>query len=309
METAVTGTKRLLVSPHARRLARERDIDLARLQGSGPGGRIIARDVDAAVALGTAQVGGPHAAPAGRIAPRPLTPDPAVEGSMERPSAPYAAGRELWGGRARADHRAIPQLTLSVDCRVDDLLMLRRHANATAPQSSRVSFTALLIKAWAMALRRAPAVNAHWTVGASKLNASCDVAVAVGTSHGECMPVVRHADIETLERITSVLREAVRRAQADATPDDTDGTATTVLYNIGGWPIDRLAVPIVTPYATALAVGAAARRPVVVDQRIEPATVMTCTLTSDPRVAAPADAAAALAAFKAIVETPRRLLA
>ena len=303
METAVTGTKRILVSPHARRLARERDIDLARLQGSGPGGRIIARDVDAAVALGTAQVAAPRAVPGGRIAPEQLTPDPAVDGSMDRLSVPHAAGRP------RTDHQAIPQLTLSVDCRVDDLLMLRRHAHATAPASGRVSFTALLVKAWAMALRRAPAVNAHWTVEGSRLNASCDVAVAVTTSHGECKLVVSHADIETLERITSVLREAARHAQAGATPHDTDGIATTVLYNMGGWTIDRLAVPIVIPYATALAVGVAARRPVVVDQRIEPATVMTCTLTSDQRVVAPADAATALAAFKAIVETPRRLLA
>ncbi len=288
---------RLFASPLARRLAERAGLDLGRIQGSGPKGRIVKRDVEAA-ATGGALIALPAATP--EAIPG--------EGYSEIPNTTM---RKVIAQRLMASKRDIPHFYLTIDCRLDALLDLRRELNAKAPQGEgayKVSINDFVVRAVALALRQVPAANATWTEDAVRRYRDIDVALAVATPGGLITPVIRNADNKGLADISREAKELAARAhQGKLMPEDYQGGGFTV-SNLGMFGIKEFAAIINPPQSCILAVGAGERRPVVSDGALAIATVMTCTLSVDHRSVDGAIGAEFLAAFKGLVEDPLTML-
>ena len=315
------GEARILASPLAKRLARQAGLDLANLSGSGPHGRIVKRDIEAA-ALATG--GTTTAAAKGQaIATRPqpaLAEVPAL--SDEKILALYDKGtyeivphdkmRRVIADRLTLAKQTIPHYYLSIDCRLDELLQARERMNAAAPREGprayKLSVNDFIIKAMALALQEVPAANATWTEGGMLRHKYSDVGVAVAVEGGLFTPVVHQAEIKSLSEISNEMRDLAERARKRRlAPHEYQG-GTTSISNLGMYGIKNFDAVINPPHATILAVGAAERRPVVEGGVMEAATVMNVTLSCDHRVVDGATGAALLAAFKAFIEDPVRML-
>jgi pyruvate dehydrogenase E2 component (dihydrolipoamide acetyltransferase) len=296
------GPERIFASPAARRLARERGLDLGGLRGSGPGGRIVMADVQGAPSR--PPLAAPRAMPA-LEAPPPAP--PACVPAEELEAIPHTAMRRVTAERLAEAKRTIPHFYLTIDCRLDELLALRREIKASGP-SSDPSVTDLLVRAVALAIRAVPAVNASFTERAVLRRRAVDVAVAVATRHGLITPVVREADHKGVLAIALEMKTLVERARdQQLSPDEYLGAGFT-LTNLGMYGIREFAAIINPPQACILAVGAGEPRPVVRDGAIAIATMMTCTLSADHRVVDGAIGAEFLQAFKSLVERPLALL-
>jgi pyruvate dehydrogenase E2 component (dihydrolipoamide acetyltransferase) len=314
--------ERILASPLARRLARLAALDLAGLKGSGPHGRIIKRDIEAALAAG----GG--AAPGARLARQEVAtvPRAAVAGipalSDEKILALYDRGtyeiiphdkmRKVIAERLTLAKQTIPHYYLSIDCRLDELLRARERMNAAAPHEGprayKLSVNDFIIKAMALALQEVPAANATWTEGSMLRHKYSDVGVAVAIDGGLFTPIVHHAEMKSLSEISNEMRDLAERARKRRlAPHEYQG-GTTSISNLGMYGIKSFDAVINPPHATILAVGAAERRPVLAGERVEPATIMSVTLSCDHRVVDGATGAALLGAFKAFIEDPVRML-
>jgi pyruvate dehydrogenase E2 component (dihydrolipoamide acetyltransferase) len=284
---------RVFASPVARRLARLHGVDLALLEGSGPGGRIVRRDVESAL----------EAAPAAlpRLAPAALPADAWEE-------IPHASMRRVIAQRLTESKQQVPHFYLTIDCRMDKLLALRQEINAALPQQ-KVSVNDFVVKAVAAAMASVPEVNAQWTDTALRRLRSIDVAVAVATPGGLLTPVVRQADGKSLGALSAEIRALAERArQGRLLPHEYQGGGFTV-SNLGMHGIREFAAILNPPQACILAVGACERRPVVEEgDRIVAASLMTCTLSVDHRVVDGAVGAAFLGAFKRLLESPLALL-
>lgn len=281
------GTRRF-ASPLARRLAAQWHVNLLEVQGTGPRGRIVRRDVEAA---------------------RDRAPVAAV------PQASRAAGRRVpHSGMRRAIARRlteskqqVPHFYLTVDCRMDALLALRAQANQGG--AVKLSVNDFIVRAAALALREVPEVNASWHDDAIEFHAGADISVAVATDGGLVTPIVRDADVKPLSAIAAEIVELAGRAKVNRLkPEEFTGGSLTV-SNLGMYGIKQFAAIINPPQAAILAVGAAERRPVVDDDgALKAATVMTVTLSADHRVVDGAVGARWLAAFRALIEAPVRIL-
>ncbi|CUJ36072.1 Dihydrolipoyllysine-residue succinyltransferase component of 2-oxoglutarate dehydrogenase complex [Achromobacter xylosoxidans] len=281
------GTRRF-ASPLARRLAAQWHVNLLEVQGTGPRGRIVRRDVEAA---------------------RDRAPVAAV------PQASRAAGRRVpHSGMRRAIARRlteskqqVPHFYLTVDCRMDALLALRAQANQGG--AVKLSVNDFIVRAAALALREVPEVNASWHDDAIEFHAGADISVAVATDGGLVTPIVRDADVKPLSAIAAEIVELAGRAKVNRLkPEEFTGGSLTV-SNLGMYGIKQFAAIINPPQAAILAVGAAERRPVVDDNGdLKAATVMTVTLSADHRVVDGAVGARWLAAFRALIEAPVRIL-
>ncbi|MCT4656119.1 MAG: pyruvate dehydrogenase complex dihydrolipoamide acetyltransferase [Cohaesibacter sp.] len=317
---------RLFSSPLARRLAKINDLDLAKISGTGPKGRIVKRDVDAALAAGTAKAGAaapqaaatPAAAPAA-AAPAPAAPsDDAIkalyeDGSYEEMA--HSGMRKVIAKRLQESKQTVPHFYLSLDVELDSLLSLRSQINGQATKdqdgkpSYKLSVNDFIIKGMAMALQKVPMANATWTEGSRLIHKHSDVGVAVAIPDGLFTPVVRKAELKSLSAISNEMKDMAARARdKKLAPEEYQG-GTTAVSNLGMFGIKNFSAVINPPHGTILAVGAGEKRPVVnKDGDLSVATVMSVTLSCDHRVVDGALGAELLAAFKDYLENPMGML-
>ncbi len=297
--------ERIFASPLARRLAAEAGLDLAAVAGSGPHGRIVKRDVEAAVAAGVAAPAPAAAAPAPAAAPPPVAP----EGAAPYTEVPHSTMRKVIAERLTYSKQAIPHYYLTVECALDTLLELRGTLNDKAGDDGvRLSVNDFIVRAVALALAKVPAVNASWGDDAMQIYERVDVCVAVATPNGLVTPVVRDAARKGLAAISTEVKELGARARdGKLMPEEYQGGGFTV-SNLGMFGIHEFAAIINPPQAGLLAVGAAEKRPVVKDGALAVATMMTCTLSADHRAVDGAVGAQFLQAFKGLIEDPLTML-
>ncbi|OAD17787.1 pyruvate dehydrogenase complex dihydrolipoamide acetyltransferase [Achromobacter insolitus] len=280
---------RLFASPLARRLAAQWHVDLLGVTGTGPHGRIVRRDVEAARDRAPASTAAPLA---GRAASR---------------RVPHTGMRRAIARRLTESKQNVPHFYLTVDCRMDALLALRAQANQGG--TVKLSVNDFIVRAAALALREVPEVNASWQEDAVEYHAGADISVAVATDGGLVTPIVRDADVKPLSAIAGEIVELAGRAKINRLkPEEFTGGSLTV-SNLGMYGISQFAAIINPPQAAILAVGAAEKRPVVDSEgQLVAATVMTVTLSADHRVVDGAVGARWLAAFRALIENPVRIL-
>jgi pyruvate dehydrogenase E2 component (dihydrolipoamide acetyltransferase) len=308
----------LFASPLARRLARDARLDLARIMGSGPHGRIVERDVKAAIAGGGAAASAPAAqapAPAASV-PQGMS-DATVKkffepGSFEE--IPHDSMRKTIARRLVEAKQTIPHFYLTVDCELDALLALREQINAAAPKDKdgkpayKVSVNDFVIKALALSLQRVPDANVTWTEAAMLKHTSSDVGVAVSIPGGLITPVIRKAETKTLSQISNEMKDYAARARArKLKPDEYQG-GTSAVSNLGMFGIKNFQAVINPPHATILAVGAGEQRVVVKKGEPAVATVMSVTLSTDHRAVDGALGAELISAFKVLIENPMGML-
>ncbi|MDX2157698.1 MAG: pyruvate dehydrogenase complex dihydrolipoamide acetyltransferase [Hyphomicrobiaceae bacterium] len=320
---------RVLASPLARRLARERGIDIARLTGSGPHGRIVQRDVEKAAreglspatpgggamargGAGTAVVTTPGAGGGQLVAAIPDDKILALYAKDSYEVAPHDGMRRVIAQRLTQSKQTVPHFYMSVDCVLDTLLAARERINAAAPKERprayKLSVNDFVIKALALALQQVPAANATWTEAGMLRHRHSDVGVAVAVEGGLFTPIIRHAELKTLGEISNEMKDLATRARnRRLAPHEYQG-GTTSISNLGMYGIKAFDAVINPPHATILAVGAGEKRPVVVGNDVRVATIMTCTLSCDHRVVDGAVGAELLNAFRSLIEDPVRML-
>jgi len=313
---AANGHGRIFASPLARRLAKAAGIDIGRIPGTGPHGRIIARDVDAAKSGGAA-LRAP--APAGAVAPAPLQApsDDKIRALFEPGSyevVPHDNIRKIIAQRLVQAKQTIPHFYLTVTCTIDKLLEAREEINAIAPKGAdgkpawKLSVNDFIIKAMALALMKVPDANVTWTESGMLKHKHADVAVAVAIPGGLVTPVIRKAETKSLSVISSEMKDYAARARARRLKPEEYQGGTTAISNLGMYGIEEFAAVINPPHATILAVGTGEPRPVVRDGKLAIATRMTVTLSTDHRAVDGALGAELLGAFRTYVESPTAML-
>jgi pyruvate dehydrogenase E2 component (dihydrolipoamide acetyltransferase) len=308
---------RVFSSPLARRLAKEAGLDIGRVQGSGPHGRIVARDVAAArEGRGLRE---PAAAAAGGPAPMiaPAMTDQQIRALYEDGSyeiVPHDGMRRTIAARLTASVQTIPHFYLTVDCDIGKLLQAREEINATAPKDKdgkptyKLSVNDFVIKALALALQRVPDANVSWTEGGMLKHKHSDIGVAVAMPNGLITPIVRNAETKSLSAISNEMRELATRARdRKLKPHEYQG-GTTAVSNLGMYGIKDFTAVINPPHATILAVGAGEERAVVRNGKIEAAHIMSVTMSCDHRAVDGALGAVLIGAFKALIENPVMML-
>ena len=304
---AAAAGDRVFASPLARRIARDGKLDLTTVKGSGPHGRIVKADVEAAMAAGPAV---PVAVvPA---APRPAAVAPAVAAAASpfEPAFEAIANssmRKVIARRLTEAKSTIPHFYLSVDCELDALLKVRAELNSRS-DAHKLSVNDFVVRAVALALRKVPAANASWGEEAIKRYTDVDISVAVATSNGLITPIVHHADHKGLAQISNEMKALAAKARdGKLKPEEFQGGGFTI-SNLGMFGVKEFAAIINPPQGCILAVGAGEQRPVVKAGALAVATVMTVTLSVDHRVVDGAVGAEFLAAFKTLIQDPLSML-
>ena len=296
--TLASGT---VVTPLARRLAGERGIDLSRISGSGPHGRIVARDVESAA---------PHAVPALATGSSPAQVKALYEG-VAYEEVPLDSMRRTIATRLVEAKQTIPHFYLTADLDVGRLIAMREEANAAAPKSKdgqpafKLSLNDFIIKAWAAALQRIQAANAVWAGDRTLRFRSSDIGIAVALEGGLITPVLRNVEMKSLTAISAEMRDLAERARhKKLRPNEYQGGASAI-SNLGMYGVREFSAIINPPHATILAVGATRRAPVEADDgSVKFISQMTVTLSCDHRVVDGALGAELLAAFKDFIEKP-----
>ncbi len=304
---AAAGGDRVVASPLARRMAQQAGVSLAGLAGSGPGGRIVRADVEAAAKGGVPAVVAPVVA-----APAPVPRGPAPVIAAPHKLVPHSSMRRVIARRLTEAKSTIPHFYVSMDIEVDALWKLGEELNARSPKEGEgryvVTLNDLIIKASAITLRRMPRVNAAWTDDATVLFDDVDISVAVAIPDGLITPIIRHADQKGLMTIGAEMRDLAARAKAGKLkPEEFQGGGFSI-SNMGMFGVSSFSAIINPPQAAILAVGAAAPRAIVKNGELAVARVMTCTLSCDHRVVDGALGAAWLKEFKKLCEDPLGLL-
>ncbi len=311
--TPTQGAAKVFASPLAKRLAQQNNLDLARISGSGPNGRIVKRDIEAAVAGGGATVSAAPAPSAVALAAGPS--DQAILALYEEGTydiVPHDGMRKIIAQRLQESKQTVPHFYLTLDCELDTLLAVRKRMNDRSakdgPGAYKISVNDFIIKAMAMALQRIPAANATWTDAGMLLHKHSDVGVAVAIEGGLFTPVIRKAETKGLADISAEMKDLAGRArQRKLAPHEYQG-GTTAISNLGMFGISHFSAVINPPQATILAVGAGSPRMVVKDGAPVVATVMTVTLSCDHRAVDGALGANLLGEFKAFIEEPGMML-
>src|SRR5215469_9095368 len=303
-------------TPLARRLAAEGGIDLAAISPSGPHGRIVARDVEAAARAAPKAAPRPAAAPGVALATGPSAEEvKALYRDVPFQEVPLDGMRRIIATRLVQAKQTIPHFYLTADVEIGRLIALREEANAAAPKDGdgkaafRLSLNDLIIKAWAAALQRVPAANAVWAQDRILRFQHCDIGVAVAIEGGLIAPVIRRAEMKALSVISNEIKELAARARTrKLTPDEYQG-GSSAISNLGMYGVREFAAVIIPPQATMLAVGAARRQAVETeDGGVAFASVLAVTLSCDHRVVDGALGAELLAAFKSFIEQPVTML-
>ena len=304
-QVATTGsTERIFASPLARRMAENAGLDLARISGSGPHGRIVKADIERAVKSGGAAAQAP--APAGIASLPPVTPTAPPERAYRE--IPLNNMRKVIARRLTESKQQVPHFYLSLDCELDALLDLRKQLNGRPGADYKLSVNDLVIKGVALAMKAHPAVNAQW--GGDRLFQleEIDVSVAVAIDGGLITPIIRDADKKSVVAISNEMKDLATRAKAGKLqPHEFQGGGFSV-SNLGMFGIRNFSAVINPPQSCILAVGAGEQRPVARDGKLDIATVMSVTLSVDHRVVDGALAAEWLSTFKQLIEDPLGLL-
>jgi pyruvate dehydrogenase E2 component (dihydrolipoamide acetyltransferase) len=305
------GHARTFSSPLARRLAREAGIDVARITGTGPHGRVVARDV--VEAKSGKGLKAPAAAPGTGPAIAPSMSDKQILALYEPGSyeiVPHDGMRRTIAQRLTAAVQTIPTFYLTIDCEIGKLLAAREEINASAPKDKekkplyKLSVNDFVIKAMAVALQKIPNCNVSWTEGGMLKHKHSDIGVAVAMPGGLITPIIRKAETKTLSTISNEMKDFAARARArKLKPDEYQG-GTTAVSNLGMYGISHFTAVINPPHATILAVGTSEERPVVRAGKIEIAQIMSVTLSCDHRAIDGALGAELTGAFKQLIENP-----
>ena len=302
---------RIFASPLARRMAQQAGLDLASIAGSGPNGRIVKADIEAALAKGPAAK--PAAAPKAEAAAAPAPKAaPAAPITAPHTVVPHSSMRKVIARRLAESKATVPHFYATVDLEIDALLKLRADLNARAPKDGpgayKLSVNDLMIKAVAVALRRQPKVNASWSDEGTILYDDVDVSVAVSIPDGLITPIIRKADQKGLSTISAEMKDLAARAKAGKLkPEEFQGGGFTI-SNMGMYGVKDFAAIINPPQAGILAVAAGEQRPVVRDGALAVATVMSVTISVDHRIVDGALAAEWLQVLKGIVEDPLSMM-
>lgn len=303
---------RVFSSPLARRIAKEAGIDVGMVTGTGPHGRVVARDVEQAKSGKGLKA--PAAAPSGgapSIAP--TMSDKQILSLFEPGSydiVPHDGMRRTIAQRLTASIQNVPHFYLTIDCDIGKLLAAREEINAAAPKDKekkplyKISVNDFVIKAMAVALQKIPNCNVSWTESGMVKHHHSDVGVAVAMPGGLITPIIRKAETKTLSTISNEMKDFAARARTrKLKPEEYQG-GTTAVSNLGMFGIKDFTAVINPPHATILAVGASEERPVVRGGKIEIAQMMSVTLSCDHRAIDGALGAELIGAFKQLIENP-----
>ena len=302
---------RVFASPLARRLAKDAGIDLSRVEGTGPHGRVIARDVEAAKSGKGLRAAA--AAPAGASAVAPALSDAQIRGLYEEGSydfVPHDSMRRTIAQRLTAATQSMPTFYLTIDCDIGKLTAAREEINASAPKGAdgkplfKLSVNDFVIKALALALQRIPEANVSWAESGMLKHKHSDIGVAVALPGGLITPIIHKAETLSLSAISNAMRDLAARARArKLKPNEYQG-GTSSVSNLGMYGIKDFTAVINPPQASILAVGTGEERAVVRGGQIVPATIMSCTLSCDHRAIDGALGAELITAFKTLIENP-----
>ena len=297
---------RIVASPLAKRMALQAGIDLGRITGSGPHGRIVKADIDNVLARGV-----PVGAPAGRPQAAPVA-AAAVAGPTPHHVVPHSMMRKVIAKRLTESKQTVPHFYLTVDCEIDALLKGRAALNAAAPEKGegayKLSVNDFIIKAAAMTLKRVPAANASWSDDGTVMYDRVDVSVAVAIPGGLITPIIFDAANKGLVQISAEMKALAAKARdGKLVPEEYQG-GTFSLSNLGMFGIKQFEAVINPPQGCILAIGAGEQRAVVKNGQLAVATVMSCTLSVDHRVVDGAVGAEYMAAFKKLIEEPLGML-
>ena len=308
---ASSSGARVVASPLAKRMADQAGLDLSKIAGSGPGGRIVKHDVEAAVSGGGAKRSAPAAASAGAPAPVAVS-SAALAAIGPHKLVPLSTMRKVIARRLTESKQQVPHFYLTVDCEIDRLLAGRVSLNACSPEKGpgafKLSVNDFVIKAVAAALRQVPNANASYSDDGMLLWDNVDISVAVAIPGGLITPIIRNADKKGLVEISSTMKDLATRAKdGKLKPEEFQG-GTFSISNLGMFGIKDFAAVINPPQGCILAVGAGEQRAVVKNGALAVATVMSVTLSVDHRVVDGSVGAEFLSAFKKIVEDPLAML-
>jgi pyruvate dehydrogenase E2 component (dihydrolipoamide acetyltransferase) len=312
---AISGGNRIFSSPLARRLAKEANVDLGRVQGSGPHGRVIARDIEQAKSGKGLRA--PAGAPAGGGTIAPAMSDAQIlslyqEGSYDL--VPHDGMRRTIAQRLTSSVQTIPHFYETMDCDIGRLMSAREEINAAAPKnkdgkpSYKVSVNDFVIKALALALQRVPDANVSWSEAGMLKHKHSDIGVAVALPGGLITPIVRNAESKSLAAISNEMRDLAARARDRKLKAHEYQGGTSSVSNLGMYGIKDFTAVINPPQSTILAVGAGEERAVVRNGKIEAATIMSVTLSCDHRAVDGALGAELVRAFKILIENPVMML-
>ncbi|MDB5360115.1 MAG: pyruvate dehydrogenase complex dihydrolipoamide acetyltransferase [Rhodospirillales bacterium] len=307
---------RVFATPLARRMAEQAGVDLAGVKGSGPNGRIVKSDIEAAAgkpkqAAAPAVAEAPKAAPTVAAAPAAaaLTKDRvvALAGNVPYTEIPNTSMRKVIAKRLTEAKQTVPHFYLTVDCEIDQLLKIRAELNSRG-EGLKISVNDFVIRASALALKKVPAANASWSDDVILQWSQADIAVAVAIDGGLITPIIKQAEAKGLATISSEMRDLGARAKAGKLKLEEFQGGTFSISNLGMFGIKEFSAVINPPHGAILAVGAGEQRPVVKNGALAIATVMSCTLSVDHRVVDGAVGAAFLKAFKGLIEDPLSML-
>ena len=329
------GGNRIFASPLAKRMAEQSGLDLTQIQGSGPNGRIVKHDVEAAISGGTAKKGAKPAAAeapkteAAKPAPSPAAAQaaaqsPAATMSAQKPAGvdakdfstklgikfreiPNSGMRKVIARRLTEAKQTVPHFYLTIDLQIDQLLKTRVELNSRSDEY-KLSVNDFVIRATALALKKVPAANAAWTDDAILQYENADISVAVATPTGLITPIIKAAETKGLVEISNAMKDLAKRARdGKLKPEEFQG-GTFSISNLGMFGVREFGAIINPPQGCILAVGAGEQRPIVKDGALAVATVMSCTLSVDHRVVDGAVGAEFLAVFKKLIEDPLSML-
>ena len=291
-EGAVPSEARVKASPVARKMAEEARLDLSHIKGTGPGGRVVERDIEAAIAAGSAPA------------------SPGVQaGPASGATVPLNRMRKTIARRMTESKATAPHFYITVEINMDDAMKMREQLNGLAPETERISVNDLIVAAAARTLARFPALNASYREGNLEMHSQVNIGIAVALEDGLIPPVLRDADKKTLKRIAAESRELTERARANKLRSDDLGGGTFTVSNLGMFDVDEFIAIINPPEAAILAVGAVTRRPVAAAGEVRISSLMKTTLSVDHRVADGAQAGRFMQEFKKLLENPVNLLA
>jgi len=296
---------RIFASPIARRLAKEQNLDLASLAGSGPGGRIIERDLSGAKPAAAKPAAAPASQPAAQLS---------LEGMGIPPGSydliPLDGMRRTVARRLTEAARDIPHFPLTIDVEIDALLASRAEINALLEKEGvKISVNDMIIKACAMALKHEPNANASYSPEGIALHHNADVAMAVALEGGLITPIIRKAETKSLAQIATEAKDLAARARARKLKPEEYLGGTFSVSNLGMFGIRQFSSIINPPQGCILSVGVGEKRPIVRNDQLAIATMMTVTLTCDHRVVDGATGAKWLQAFRTMIEKPATMLA
>jgi pyruvate dehydrogenase E2 component (dihydrolipoamide acetyltransferase) len=309
------GGERVFASPLARRLAEQGGIDLSGLRGSGPNGRIVKADIEAAAkSPRTAQQQAPQQSrEVSTRAPQQAPAHPSLEQQGIRPGSydlvPLDLMRKTIAKRMTASFRDVPHFPLTIDLEIDALLKARGEINKRfADNGVKISVNDMCIKAAALALKLVPESNASYTPDGIAIHHHADIAVAVAIPHGLITPIVWAAETKGLAQISAEMGDLAARArEKKLKPEEFQG-GTFSISNMGMLGIKSFASIINEPHGMIMSIGAGEKRPIVKNDAVAIATMMTVTVTCDHRVVDGALGAAFLKAFKSFLEDPMAML-